>query len=150
MGNPTELPDAARLSVKPVRGRVLVVDDYQPVREIVRTFLEGRGFEVFEAADGVDAIGKASELSPDLVVLDLAMPGMNGVEVASVLHQNLPTVPIVALTMYEQFFGPMLVSAVGVKAVVSKSDGLKKLVDCVESLILSSRPDPDRSRPPAN
>jgi CheY-like chemotaxis protein len=150
MGNSAELSDTTPLSPKSLRGRVLVVDDYQPVREIVRTFLEGRGFEVSEAVDGLDAIGKAGALSPNLVVLDLAMPGMNGVEVASVLHQNLPNVPIVALTMYEQFFEPVLASAVGVSAVVSKGDGLSKLVECVESLIFSAQRDPDRSAPPAD
>lgn len=60
------------------------------------------------------------------------MPGMNGVEVSSVIHQRQPRIPIVALTMYEQFFGPMLASAVGVSAVISKSDSLDKLVQCVE------------------
>jgi CheY-like chemotaxis protein len=138
MANPAQQSKPSRPSTS-IRGRVLVIDDYQPVREIVRTFLEERGFDVSEAGDGADAIGKASELNPNLIVLDLAMPGMNGVEVASVLHENLPNVPIVALTMYEQFFGPMLASAVGVKAVVSKSDGLTKLVECVESLISQQR-----------
>jgi CheY-like chemotaxis protein len=123
---------------KPLRGRVLLVDDYQPVREIVRTFLERRGYDVWEAGDGAEAIGKVGSLQPDLVIVDLAMPQMNGVEVASVIHERIPGVPIIALTMYEQFFGPMLASAVGVSAVVSKADGMEKLVDCVESLMRST------------
>jgi CheY-like chemotaxis protein len=120
---------------KPVRGRILIADDYQAIREIVRSFLERRGFDVSEAADGGEAIRKMESVKPDLVVLDLAMPQMNGVEVASVMHQRLPRVPIVALTMYEQFFAPMLASIVGVSAVVSKANGMDKLVECVESLL---------------
>ena len=131
----------APVPAKSVHGRVLVIDDYEPVRDIVRTFLERAGFEVVEAKDGVAAIETAKATKPELIVLDLAMPGMNGVEVASVLHQILPRVPIVALTMYEELFGPSLASAVGVSAVVSKADGLDKLVEHVESLL---RPGPSQ------
>jgi CheY-like chemotaxis protein len=123
------------LPSKPNRGRILVVDDYQPIREIVKVFLGRRGFDVYEAADAAEAIAKVEILKPDLIVVDLAMPELNGVELASILRQRLPGAPIVALTMYEQFFGPTLALAVGVSAVISKSDGMDKLVDCVEALV---------------
>ena len=70
---------------------ILIVDDSETVRQVVRTFLESKGFQVCgEAADGSQAIERAMELTPDLILLDVAMPGMNGVEAASVLKGRLP------------------------------------------------------------
>jgi len=118
------------------RRRILIVDDGDSVRDIIRIFLEKEGFQVCgEAADGVEAIEKAKALRPDLIVLDLAMPGMNGVEAASVLTSSMPGVPIVVLTMYEEFLGSSLASVNGIKAVVSKTDTLTKLVACVKQLL---------------
>jgi len=118
------------------RRRILVVDDGDCVRDIIRLFLEKEGFEVCgEAADGVDAIEQAKKLKPDLIVLDLAMPRMNGAEAASILTQAMPMVPIVLLTLYMNVLGPSLASAIGVKAVIDKSDGMDKLVVCVRSLL---------------
>ncbi len=131
-------PDAARVranrSVR--RNKVLVIDDGDSVRDIIRIFLEKEGFEVCgEAADGVEAIEQAKKLKPDLIVLDLAMPRMNGAEAASVLNQIMPDVPIVLLTLYQNVLGPSLASVLGVKAVIDKTDGMDKLVKCVHSLL---------------
>jgi CheY-like chemotaxis protein len=69
--------------------RILVIDDGDSVRDVIRIFLEHAGFEVCgEAADGVEAIEQAKKLKPDLIVLDLAMPRMNGVEAASILKDT--------------------------------------------------------------
>jgi two-component system, NarL family, nitrate/nitrite response regulator NarL len=98
--------------------------------------LENAGFEVCgEAADGVEGIEQAKRLKPDLVVLDLAMPRMNGVETALILSQTMPNLPVIMLTMYQNMVGPSLASAIGVKAVLDKTDGLDKLVACVHSLL---------------
>ncbi len=122
-------------------GRVLLIDDGDAVRDVIRIFLEKRGFQVCgEAADGVEAIEKAKALKPDLIILDLAMPRMNGMEAASVLSSIMPSVPIVLLTMYGDFMGASLAAATGIKAVVSKTDGLDKLVDRVQSLLSIGHP----------
>ena len=119
--------------------RILVIDDGDSVRDIIRLFLEKDGFVVCgEGADGVEAIELAKKLKPDLIVLDLAMPRMNGVEAASVLNQTMPDVPIVLLTLYQNVLGTALASAVGVKAIVDKTDGMEKLVACVRSLLDSN------------
>src|SRR5712671_3639014 len=77
------------------RSRILVIDDGDMARNIIGIFLEHAGFEVCgEAADGVEAIEQAKKLKPDLIVLDLAMPRMNGAEAASVLSTTMPEVPI--------------------------------------------------------
>jgi DNA-binding NarL/FixJ family response regulator len=133
-----ERPDVSSLNADTSvqRRRILIVDDGDSVRDIIRIFLEKEGFQVCgEASDGLEAIEKAKALRPDLIVLDLAMPGMNGVEAASVLTGSMPGVPIVVLTMYEEFLGSSLASVSGIKAVVSKTDTLTKLVACVKQLL---------------
>lgn len=129
-----------RPAVKIARKRILVTDDGDSVRDVIRVFLERDGFEVCgEAADGLEAIEQAKKLKPDLIVLDLAMPRMNGVEAASILSTTMPHVPIVLLTLYQNVLGATLASAIGVKAIIEKTDGMDKLVACVRSLLHSEQ-----------
>ena len=116
---------------------ILVVDDSDTIRKLTRLFLESQiDLEVCgEAVDGVDAIEKAKKLKPDLILLDLAMPRMNGVEAASVLKGLMPRVPIVMFTLYKELLGNSLTSTIGVDAVLSKPDGGWKLVNCIRSLL---------------
>lgn len=88
-----------------------------------------------EARDGGDAVEKATELKPDLIVLDLAMPDMNGVEAASVLKGRMPHVPIIMFSIYSDYVGQALISALGIKAIISKPDGVQKLIDCVRNVL---------------
>jgi len=116
---------------------ILIVDDSDTVRKVIRLFLESQiDLEVCgEAVDGVDAIDKAKELKPDLIVLDLAMPRLNGAQAAMVLKAMMPQVPIVILTLYKELLGNALISTIGIDAVLSKPDGGWKLIDCVRSLL---------------
>ncbi len=87
---------------------VLVVDDVESERTAIRTAIESRTkFRVCgEASNGVEAIRQANELRPDLVLMDLAMPQMNGLEAAKVLRITMPTVPVVLLTLHADLIGP--------------------------------------------
>jgi DNA-binding NarL/FixJ family response regulator len=116
---------------------ILIADDSETIRLVIRAFLESRaGFEVCgEAVDGVDAIEKAKELKPDLIILDLAMPRMNGAAAASVLKRTMPDVPIILFTMYDELMSKALSSAVHVDLVLSKPNGLNELVTHVEELL---------------
>ena len=80
--------------------RVLVADDKESSREFVRTVLEHAGYVVEEAADGREALAKVREDPPDLVVLDLHMPGLDGFAVMEALRQDARyfSLPVVALT----------------------------------------------------
>jgi DNA-binding NarL/FixJ family response regulator len=121
-----------------LRNRILVIDDGDSVRDVIGAFLENAGFEVCgEAADGVEGIEQAKKLKPDLIVLDFAMPRMNGVETALILSQTMPNLPVIMLTMYENMVGPSLASAIGVKAVIDKTEGLDKLIACILALLNS-------------
>ena len=116
--------------------RILVIDDGDSVRDVIRIFLEQAGFEVCgEAADGVEAIEQAKKLKPDLIVLDLAMPRRNGAEAATILNKTMPDVPIVLITLYQNVLGNALASAVGVKAIVDKTESMGQLVECIRSLL---------------
>jgi len=117
------------------RKRILIVDDQAALLKVLRTSLEHHGFTVCgEAENGVDAIGRAVATRPDLVILDVAMPGLNGIEVASILQSLLPNVPIILHTIYGDRVGKSLKTLVGIKAVVAKSEGISKLIDRVRSL----------------
>jgi DNA-binding response OmpR family regulator len=81
----------------PERRRILIVDDDPYVREVIAQYLQLEGYEVMQAANGLQALTMASEHAPDLVVLDLMLPGMDGFEVASRLRA-VSAVPILMLT----------------------------------------------------
>ena len=131
------MPPAVTDSVR--KHRILVIDDGDSVRDVIRIFLEHAGFEVCgEAADGMEAIEQAKKLKPDLIVLDLAMPRLNGAEAATILSTTMPDVPIVLLTLYQNVLGSALASAGSVKAVIDKTGGMAKLVACVRSLLGSA------------
>jgi two-component system, chemotaxis family, chemotaxis protein CheY len=115
---------------------ILIADDSDTVRHAVRVFLERRGFTICgEAGDGVDAIEKAQELKPDVILLDVAMPRMNGIEAAPVLKSKLPKTQIILFTMFSDSLGQSLMSALGVNAVVGKADALTELLERVDSLL---------------
>src|SRR5215470_1710870 len=119
--------------------RILIADDSAAVRRVVHTYLAERDFDVCgEAADGQDAIEKARELNPDLILLDVAMPRTNGIEVASVVKDMMPDVRIVLFTMYSEAVDRTFPrKALAVDAVVAKSGGMGRLEDCVQSLLRS-------------
>ena len=117
--------------------RILIADDSSIVRRILSMFLQTRkNIEVCgEAANGTEAIEKAKQLHPDLVLLDLAMPEMNGAEVASILKKAMPNARIIIFTMYSENIGRSLTSAIGVDMVLSKPDGMISLMRAVDAVL---------------
>ena len=116
---------------------ILIADDSQRVRAIVRRALERETpFSICgEATDGLEAVSKAKELSPDLILLDVRMARLNGLEVAGILRQALPNLRIMMVTMYAEQINPKLASLFRVDAVFSKADGVTKLIERVETLL---------------
>src|SRR6476660_3963170 len=108
---------------------ILVADDNEIVRrEICRLLLRETECEVCgEAEHGLDAIEKAQQLHPDLIILDLSMPVMNGIDAARVIKLRMPTVPIIMFTSYTSTFVKQELRSAGVSEVVSKSDVLLTL-----------------------
>jgi CheY-like chemotaxis protein len=102
---------------------ILVADDNAIVRrEICRLLLRETECEVFGAEHGLDAIEKAQQLHPNLIILDLSMPVMNGIDAARVLRLRMPTVPIIVFTSYTSTFLEEELRSAGVTEVVSKCD----------------------------
>lgn len=125
-------PMATRL-----RTRILVVDDSPVVREQLRRLLELHpDWEVCgEAIDGRDAIEKTRELIPDLILLDFAMPVMNGLQSAQEISKFFPHTPILLFTM---FLSNQLVSEArqsGIRGAVAKSNAVRDLVPGIEALL---------------
>jgi CheY-like chemotaxis protein len=88
------------------------------------------------------AIEKAQELKPDLIVLDLAMPVMDGAHAASVLKKMMPEIFVVWFTVYEESTCGALASASGVDVVLSKADGIAQLIRCARGLLDDPEPAP--------
>jgi CheY-like chemotaxis protein len=86
-------------------GRILVADDNEDCRIALRTYLEAHGYEVFEAADGESAVQLTLRERPDLVLMDVMMPGVDGLEAARRIRAlddaDLSSIPIVALSAME-------------------------------------------------
>src|SRR5579863_9295254 len=115
--------------------RILIVDDHDVVREGIRGFLSRRaGFEICgEAASGPDAIQKTSVLKPDIVVVDLKIPDIDGVEVTRRIRKICPQTEVVILTMYgsdEYVRGAMSAGALGF---VLKTQTGRDLAAAIES-----------------
>jgi DNA-binding NarL/FixJ family response regulator len=116
--------------------RILVVDDHPIVRQGLRTLLEGRsGWEVIgEASDGMEAIEKASQLNPDVMVLDVTMPRMNGLEACRVIRRSLPSLEILFVTQHDS--PQMMREALdaGARGYVVKSNAARDLLEAVEAV----------------
>lgn len=116
---------------------ILIADDHDVVRRtICEAFTRESDFEVCgEAHDGRDAVEKAQSLRPDLVILDLSMPVMNGFEAARALRDLMPSVPIIMFSLYVDGFIKEKARLTGVADVVSKSDDISVLMETARSLL---------------
>jgi len=118
---------------------ILIVDDNASIRHILRAEFERRDWKVEEARNGREAIEKAEESNPDLIVLDLAMPVMNGLEAAPVLRPMLPTVPIILFTLYADRLLEREALSAGITVVVSKDAALKTLLNRAQELLRATQ-----------
>lgn len=117
--------------------QILLADDNQVILQLLRRLIESHaGWQVCgEAATGQEALARAIELRPDLLVLDFAMPGLNGLQVAEQISRACPNLPIILHTIHD--FPEMIAEAkrVGIREVVSKGDTAARLLDTMESLL---------------
>jgi len=115
---------------------VLIADDHEMIRKaLCELFAEQEDFEVCaEAENGKEAVEMAQVFSPDLILLDLSMPVMNGIEAACELKRTMPMVPIVVFSEYGDVLSEQEARQTGISAVVSKNAQLSVLLDRARSV----------------
>jgi DNA-binding NarL/FixJ family response regulator len=116
--------------------KLLVADDHEIVRKGVRCLLEAQpGWQVMaEASNGRDAVEQAKSLKPDVAILDIAMPSLNGLEAARQMLKNDPHIKIVILTMHDSDNLIREVIKVGARGYVSKTDAIRDLVAAINAV----------------
>jgi len=116
---------------------ILIVDDNAYVRQMIcEAFKRESDFEVCgEAENGKEAIEKALALHPDLIVLDLSMPVMNGLDAARELKNRMPSVPLLMFTLYVDEHLEAAARSAGVADVVSKSKHISALIAKARGLL---------------
>jgi DNA-binding NarL/FixJ family response regulator len=116
--------------------RILLVDDHESVRRGVRTlFANNDSFEICgEAQNGTDAVRMVADLSPDVVILDLTMPGLTGFQTAAQIRQIAPSIKIIFFTIHDI---PSSAWWVGADACVSKASTLEELTSAVNRVLQS-------------
>jgi DNA-binding NarL/FixJ family response regulator len=117
--------------------RILIVDDHEGIRQVVRSVLmQYIGWEVCgEAADGEDAITKAKRLMPDVIILDIRMPKLGGLEAAKAIKTQLPQIKILFLTQYDPAAVLSLALQSGGQGLVSKYNMNGDLIPALEALL---------------
>jgi CheY-like chemotaxis protein len=136
-------PASGRTTGKRRVFRALVVDDHDDSRTLYAEYLRGRGWQVEEAADGAAAMAVAAVFEPDVIVMDVAMPEMDGVTATRYLKRDRRTasVPIIVLTAHPWF--EAAAARAGCSAFVTKPRSPKELLDVVRRVL-----EPDNVKPP--
>jgi len=116
---------------------ILIVDDSAAVRRALRDVLEQQqGWEVSgEAGNGREAIEEVQKAKPDVIVLDLSMPVMNGLETTRELKRRFPSVPVLMYTDFETQYLQQAARSAGVSSIVSKSESTEVLVHNLHALM---------------
>jgi len=127
--------------------RCLLVDDHESVRIGVTAILSSRpNIEICgEAANGQEAVEKARELKPDLIILDVTMPVLDGIKTAKEIRTFLPDVPILFFSMHDGAYLVHEAKKAGGQGFVNKTDARATLLDAVDALARKQTYFPDRS-----
>ncbi len=116
--------------------RVLIVDDQESMRQALRKLLGGKAaFQLCgEACDGYEALQRARELGPHVILMDITMPGLNGLEAARRIHKDMPEAEILILTQHESLQAARAAKEVGARGYLSKTDAAQHLVTALEAV----------------
>jgi len=135
-GNGERLGHGAANGESESRKRILIADDHETLRRGLRTMLEeSPDWDLYEAVDGKDAVHKATEIDPDLVILDINMPVLNGLAAARRILNHRPQTRIVMFTVHDSDHIVKEIEAVGAHAYLSKNKAGQELLRTVKDLL---------------
>jgi DNA-binding NarL/FixJ family response regulator len=122
--------------------RILIADDSEPMRSALKTFvaLNPEWAVCGEAGDASEAIAKATELRPDLIIMDYKMPSSDGLVAADRIFSALPNIPIVMLTLFKTGELEYAANLMGIRYVVGKEEGVPTLLSAIENELSRSAP----------
>ena len=139
--SPAKATATAKASISPevTRATILVIEDYSDTRELLATLLQRRGYKVIEAEDGVEGLLKAGWTYPDLIIMDLSLPEMDGVEAARRIHSQakLSQVPIFVVSAYLTEAVRADVRAAGCSEIFSKPFDAEALLEKIARALTS-------------
>ena len=116
--------------------RILVADDHQIVLQGLKTILDREGFDIVgEASDGREAVARAVELQPDLVVLDIGMPLMTGIEAAAEIRRSVPSAKLILLTVHTENQYILEALRSGIRGYVLKSRAAGELIEAIQEIL---------------
>src|SRR5215468_2946242 len=121
--------------------RILIVDDHEIFRRGLRSLLESRAdWEVCgEATDGEDAVEKAKQMQPDVIVLDITMPRLNGLDATALLRKKVPEAKIVILSQHQPALMKQVALSAGASAYVTKSEVSRELMAAIDGLLAPTK-----------
>lgn len=118
--------------------KILVIDDFEFIREFCSDVFSEAGLEVIVAETGEEGLEKFKELRPDCVVLDLLLPGIDGIEVLKQIRHLNTEVPVILMTGDDPLWASRSFESFGANAFLNKAAGADKLLEIVEDLIIES------------
>lgn len=114
--------------------RILIVDDQKGVRRLLEELFKNEGWEVGSAGDGLEAIEKVEQTQPHLILMDVKMPNMNGLDATQTILQHHPDVPIIMMTAYGEIEVAKKALEAGVKRCISKPFDIMVLKDMINQI----------------
>lgn len=117
--------------------KLLIVDDSKTERLIIKEAVKNMGFEIYEAENALDGIQKADELKPDLILMDVVMPGMNGFQATKQLSmsEDLKSIPVIMCTSKNQPTDKIWGTRQGAKGYVVKPVSSEELISTINSIL---------------
>ena len=114
--------------------RILIIDDDERTRKLFRTILEREGYEITEASDGNQALNQVRNGDYDLVLLDIAMPGISGLDVLKQLKTEKPDLPILILSMYPEEQYAVRTLKAGASGYLTKQSAPEELIGAIRKV----------------
>lgn len=116
--------------------KILIVDDQKGVRRLLEELFKKEGWSVYTASDGLEAIGMVREATPDIVLMDMKMPNMNGLESSALILNQYPDMIIIMMTAYGEMDVVKKALEAGVKRCITKPFDILSLRDLVNELVM--------------